>query len=1616
MDVDPVTVLKRKFDVLKRSFDFCIICQASRKDQLRVGSEDGKQKVRECVRRRRQFRDVASIDVLDRLDSLSDTEWASSEIKWHKNCYSLFTSEMHIQRLQKKAEESIVSETKVTEPASRSGRRSVAPVDWKKCMFCQTDKREELHNIEYMKKSVQIMEDAKFDTIMRVRLSGISDLPAAEGKYHLPCLVTFERKVEKIRKMGILPSQDLAMPELCNILEHGLALGHVYDMNSVWEKYQQLSDETPESEIPQKYLSRRQSFIDDVRTHLGHKANFVRSLDIKAPLFMYPGDKSDFVISKTLTKASKKELFASSDTDSSESSSEDDTVLMSGKRDVSLLQEMVHTAIKIRADLKNTPGHTDLWQGIDQEHVERIIPESLFLFLSLLFGGMDILEGSGDNPLEDSGAKRAICSIAQDIIYGVSNHRKLTPKHIGLGLALHQATRSENLVQLFHAGNHSIGINTVHRMDNAIANNVLDKYVANGYVYVPDNIDAERLVQYSCDNIDVLEATLDGKNTFHCTQMMAWQRSSDNHLTESLEQQTNRPAKLDHEVLARFHELDKAKLPSSGRPNPRFENGTEYEMDRWLSEKTQTCLSTYTNLAWTLARHLCSDDLKVPIWGAFNETRCSVNPLITTAGMLPILQAPADSNDTMATVINRFVSISRHLGQQYTVITADQPLYSRGKELVWANEENYRNVIFRMGGLHVCFNFLKAIGQHVESAGLDYVWIESGVFAPNTTETVLEGKAYYRAVRGHMLAYEALWRIRWRMFLDWLTTHQDKALGDLENIASPTVELFKLREKPARELFQTSVGNLEGYIPSQKLTDLLNEFDASMSTSKNYAFWLSYMKMVETLLNFIRAEREGNWQLHLESFAAILPWLVMYDHNNYSRWGPVYLTEMRSLEKTAPEIYREFQAGNFVIKRSQNLFNQVPPDQATEWINKMCKVSGGIIGITRSDQARDRFCATWAVRSHVSQVTKVLFGLLDDEEENTFARNDAMPSRVKLDEEKVKELVKQFVSLDVFGTSMKTQISESEASSEDQPVASRLVALATKDVAVDDISKDLLSAEEKGKLLVTEFTEQRLKEKNVGFFDTIKKQNSKTFATLYKIPATEKQSEKKLLKADRKLLQRLFNAASSGRSVQTADILKHELSPVPLSLAKPDGQMNQTSKSDMLSLLTTALEIETPSDIPKSELQTCVLIDGHATIQALGKPHGCNTFGDYADAFLTSVFKHLRHTTTRVDVTFDRYLGQQSIKSSTRTKRTAKRRPVRKLIQGPKVPLPQVWTQFIALEDNKADLATYLSEKLLQKAESLEGNCEVVAGGGFPDPVNTKSSKRDVTDLSANHEEADTRLILHGKDGIQNGYKRVIVICRDTDVLLLLLYHLGRTGAEIWMVSGTSKQKKCYPVHIIASKLNDDTLENILGFHAMTGCDTTSSFSGIGKKTCWKQYLETPKLLQSLGRDLNVQEVEEFVIRLYGGCVETEGVDIDLIRFNLFSKARKGLELLPPTKDALELHCFRADHQAKIWLNAYNAQMEIGTATDTGGWKLGRNGIEIVWSRLPAVPTACMELTTCGCKTKCSTARCECFKAGQICMIECACDAAGCANPVGLQAALEAIEYAESVQFPLADL
>ena len=188
---------------------------------------------------------------------------------------------------------------------------------------------------------------------------------------------------------------------------------------------------------------------------------------------------------------------------------------------------------------------------------------------------------------------------------------------------------------------------------------------------------------------------------------------------------------------------------------------------------------------------------------------------------------------------------------------------------------------------------------------------------------------------------------------------------------------------------------------------------------------------------------------------------------------------------------------NFVVKRSKRRFNQVPADQATEWINKTCKMQNGIIGITRNDQARDRFCVTWSERSQISEDTRHLFGLEDDEEEFSFTRFDSLASRRVRDADYVAKLFQQLNKYDVFkvhAALLDPAFAEDDGVAIDIP----LVSLATKDIAPSDVVSDLLTAEDRGKQHLVSNVQQRLIDGSVQFHDSIKKNFSKTFGDLYK--------------------------------------------------------------------------------------------------------------------------------------------------------------------------------------------------------------------------------------------------------------------------------------------------------------------------------------------------------------------------------------------------------------------------------------------------------------------------------------------------------------------------------------
>ena len=89
--------------------------------------------------------------------------------------------------------------------------------------------------------------------------------------------------------------------------------------------------------------------------------------------------------------------------------------------------------------------------------------------------------------------------------------------------------------------------------------------------------------------------------------------------------------------------------------------------------------------------------------------------------------------------------------------------------------------------------------------------------------------------------------------------------------------------------------------------------------------------------------------------------------------------------------------------------------------------------------------------------------------------------------------------------------------------------------------------------------------------------------------------------------------------------------------------------------------------------------------------------------------------------------------------------------------------------------------------------------------------------------------------------------------------------------------------------------------------------SGKGKNTCWKMFIKYDLLLTGVVRDNNVDGAWAFVCSLYGiGEKDVRGIND--VRHSLFVKAKRDLDVLPPTHGGFELHITRANHQAKIWL------------------------------------------------------------------------------------------------------
>ena len=154
-------------------------------------------------------------------------------------------------------------------------------------------------------------------------------------------------------------------------------------------------------------------------------------------------------------------------------------------------------------------------------------------------------------------------------------------------------------------------------------------------------------------------------------------------------------------------------------------------------------------------------------------------------------------------------------------------------------------------------SFLDCIGYIMEGTGLAEV-IEQ-VYAGNTEQHILSGKAVSRAMRAHSFADMAF-------IVILLSTVYDVSGEDTEtNESRPEVfeDIRKLYEEML--LNGVSCSDVASHGSLQQILTACNDQKKRLSGSRTVGLWLQYMQMIATWKRFIVAERTGDFQLHLKT-------------------------------------------------------------------------------------------------------------------------------------------------------------------------------------------------------------------------------------------------------------------------------------------------------------------------------------------------------------------------------------------------------------------------------------------------------------------------------------------------------------------------------------------------------------------------------------------------------------------------------------------------------------------------------------------------------------------------------------------------------------------------------
>lgn len=470
------------------------------------------------------------------------------------------------------------------------------------------------------------------------------------------------------------------------------------------------------------------------------------------------------------------------------------------------------------------------------DDMDKNIPSHLLRFLNNI-----IYKDKEQSDNNNKNYSKKISSIAHAIMSSARPKSFISPLQLAVGATFYRKFGSKKIIDICYNLGFSCSYSEVKLYEICAAGQ-------------PGRTLSNPFLQIVSDNSDFNVCTVDGRGTFHNLGSIEiiFPASSLQDREPILRcQRTEIPKESELVEKNRIDILLYTKPAGSGLKLIKVESFKE-------DPSFKINLVDRLNILWMYFKYVKENEFLG--WNGFMSMMagCRKDYQVSLVNLLPFINASPSNYSTLYTALENAAKIVVKDGMKTLIVTFDQPLYIKARDIVEATLFDQVLVVVRLGGFHLLMSFMGCIGQIMAGSGIKEIL--SLIYAEGSVDKILNGHSYARSVRAHIILQQVLSII----IMDELKKENEEFQKLLENEDDLTEDM--------------SIDNIHLNNSFEKINEIfenkLNKLEERGNTCK---LWVQYFRLVSLLKKFLAAERMGDWKLHLECIRNMIPFFMQLD-------------------------------------------------------------------------------------------------------------------------------------------------------------------------------------------------------------------------------------------------------------------------------------------------------------------------------------------------------------------------------------------------------------------------------------------------------------------------------------------------------------------------------------------------------------------------------------------------------------------------------------------------------------------------------------------------------------------------------------------------------------------